>query len=60
MTFLVNDDGALSASDSEEVTLTVGAVNRPPLLTKVGLQDIERKLDFLPAKHASIASSLAR
>ncbi len=40
VTFIVTDDGSPALSDSEEVTLTVGDVNRPPVLDPIGNQVI--------------------
>jgi PKD repeat protein len=34
--FIVTDDGSPAASDSEEITITVGDVNRPPVLDAIG------------------------
>jgi hypothetical protein len=34
--FIVTDDGSPAASDSEEITITVGNVNRPPILAAIG------------------------
>jgi hypothetical protein len=40
VTFIVTDNGSPALSDSEEVTLTVGDVNRPPVLDPIGNQVI--------------------
>ena len=40
VTFIVTDNGSPALSDSEEVTLTVGDVNRPPVLDRIGNQVI--------------------
>jgi hypothetical protein len=34
--FIVTDDGVPAASDNEEITITVGDVNRPPVLDPIG------------------------
>ena len=36
VTFFATDDGSPNLSDSEEITITVGEVNRPPVLSPVG------------------------
>jgi len=36
VTFTVTDDGNPPSSDSEEITITVGDVNRPPVLDPIG------------------------
>jgi hypothetical protein len=36
LTFTVTDDGTPIASDSESITLTIGPVNRPPVLQPIG------------------------
>jgi len=40
VTFSVNDSGSPSESDFEEVTLSVGAVNRPPVLDPIGAHSV--------------------
>ena len=39
--FTVTDNGDPQASDSEAITITVGNVNRPPVLTPIGSQNIK-------------------
>jgi len=39
--FAVFDDGAPSESDTEEVTITVGATNRPPEFDPIGNQEVD-------------------
>ena len=41
MTFTVTDSGTPVQSDSEEVTITVGDVNRPPVLNPIGAKTVE-------------------
>ncbi len=41
VTFLVHDNGNPMASDSEAVTITVGDVNRPPVLAPVGNRNVD-------------------
>ena len=38
--FLINDDGSPVASDSEQITITVGDVNRPPVLQPIGNRSV--------------------
>jgi hypothetical protein len=40
VTFTVTDDGTPPQSDSEEVTITVGDVNRPPVLDPIGAKSV--------------------
>ncbi len=40
VSFTVTDNGAPEASDSEAITITVGDVNRPPVLSPVGDQSV--------------------
>jgi hypothetical protein len=42
--FTVTDDGTPAQSDSEEVTVTVGDVNRPPVLNPIGAKTVEEGL----------------
>jgi len=48
VTFMVTDDGAPTQSDSEQVTITVGDVNRPPVLNSIGAKTVNENesLDF--------------
>ncbi len=48
VTFTVTDDGAPTQSDSEQVTITVGDVNRPPVLNSIGAKTVNENeaLDF--------------
>ena len=46
VTFIVTDNGIPELSDSEEVTLTVGEVNRPPVLDPIGNQVIPNEEEF--------------
>jgi hypothetical protein len=46
VTFIVTDNGIPELSDSEEVTLTVGDVNRPPILDPIGNQVIPNEEEF--------------
>ena len=46
MTFIVSDNGSPELSDSEEVTLTVGGVNRPPVLDPIGNQVIDSGVEL--------------
>lgn len=39
--FAVTDNGSPPASDSEEVTITVGNVNRPPVLDPIGAKSVD-------------------
>ncbi|HID29944.1 MAG TPA: hypothetical protein EYP19_08065, partial [Desulfobacterales bacterium] len=39
--FTVSDDGTPSQNDSETVTITVGDVNRPPVLDTIGAKTVE-------------------
>jgi PKD repeat protein len=39
--FIVTDDGSPAASDSEEITITVGNVNRPPILDSIGDHQVD-------------------
>jgi polyisoprenoid-binding protein YceI len=41
VTFTVTDDGTPAESDSEEVTITVGNVNRPPVLNTIGAKIVD-------------------
>jgi hypothetical protein len=41
MTFIVTDDGVPMASDSETITVTVGDVNRPPVLNTIGNRSVD-------------------
>ncbi|MDY6838283.1 MAG: putative Ig domain-containing protein [Thermodesulfobacteriota bacterium] len=41
VTFTVTDSGTPIQSDSEDVTITVGNVNRPPVLTTIGARSID-------------------
>ncbi|MDY6952568.1 MAG: putative Ig domain-containing protein, partial [Thermodesulfobacteriota bacterium] len=41
VTFTVTDNGSPEQSDSEEVTITVGNVNRPPVLNAIGAKTVE-------------------
>ncbi|MGD8833425.1 MAG: putative Ig domain-containing protein [Desulfobacteraceae bacterium] len=42
VTFTVTDDGdPVSLSDSETVTITVGGVNRPPVLAAIGAREVD-------------------
>jgi alpha-tubulin suppressor-like RCC1 family protein len=41
VTFVVSDDGFPSYSDSETITITVGNVDRPPLLTSPGDKSVD-------------------
>jgi len=41
VTFTVTDDGTPIKSDSEEVTITVGNVNRPPVLNTIGAKSVD-------------------
>jgi hypothetical protein len=41
VTFTVTDDGSPMKSDSEEVTITVGNVNRPPVLAAIGAKSVD-------------------
>ena len=41
VTFTVTDNGSPIQSDSEEVTITVGNVNRPPVLNTIGSKSVE-------------------
>ena len=41
VTFTVTDNGSPIQSDSEEVTITVGNVNRPPVLNGIGSKTVE-------------------
>jgi hypothetical protein len=41
VTFSVTDDARPMASDSETITITVGAVNRPPVLDPIGNRTID-------------------
>lgn len=41
VTFTVFDDGNPMASDSEQLTITVGRVNRPPVLGAIGDQSVD-------------------
>jgi hypothetical protein len=40
VTFTVTDDATPPLSDSEEVTITVGDVNRPPVLDPIGAKSV--------------------
>jgi len=40
VTFTVTDNGSPVQSDSEEVTITVGDVNRPPVLNSIGAKTV--------------------
>jgi hypothetical protein len=40
VTLTVTDDGVPAASDSESITITVGDVNRPPVLAPIGNQQV--------------------
>jgi len=40
VTFTVTDDGASTQSDSEQVTITVSDVNRPPVLNSIGAKTV--------------------
>ncbi len=41
VTFTVTDDGSPAESDSETVTITVGNVNRPPVLGTIGSKSVD-------------------
>jgi hypothetical protein len=41
VTFTVTDDGTPIQSDSEQVTMTVGNVNRPPVLNPIGAKTVD-------------------
>ena len=41
VTFTVTDDGSPAESDSETVTITVGNVNRPPVLSTIGSKSVD-------------------
>jgi hypothetical protein len=41
VTFTVTDDGSPAASDSETVTISVGGVNRPPVLNSIGSKSVD-------------------
>jgi len=45
--FIVTDDGIPAASDSEEITITVGDVNRPPVLDAIGSRQVNEGDDLL-------------
>jgi hypothetical protein len=49
VTFTVTDDGSPSQSDSEQVTSTVGDVNRPPVLNSIGAKTVNEnvRLEFV-------------
>lgn len=40
VTFTVTDDGSPNQSDSETITITVGNINRPPVLNAIGDQSV--------------------
>jgi len=40
VTFIVTDNGSPAQSDSEQVTITVGDVNRPPVLNSIGAKTV--------------------
>jgi hypothetical protein len=48
ITFTVTDDGDPVASDSEEITVSVGIANNPPVLDTIGPQDatVDTELSF--------------
>jgi hypothetical protein len=48
VTFTVTDNGFPAQSDSEEVTITVGDVNRPPVLNSIGAKTVNenKSLEF--------------
>ena len=48
VTFTVTDNGSPAQSDSEQVTITVGDVNRPPVLNSIGAKTVNENesLDF--------------
>lgn len=41
VTFTVTDNGSPNKSDSEDVTITVGDVNRPPVLNAIGAKSVD-------------------
>jgi hypothetical protein len=41
VTFTVTDDGSPAESDSETVTISVGNVNRPPVLSTIGSKSVD-------------------
>ena len=41
VTFTVTDDGSPAESDSEVVTISVGNVNRPPVLGTIGSKSVD-------------------
>ncbi|MDP8238819.1 MAG: Ig-like domain-containing protein [Candidatus Hatepunaea meridiana] len=40
VTFIVTDDGVGNLTDEETITISVGDVNRPPVLTEIGDQEV--------------------
>jgi hypothetical protein len=46
VTFSVTDQGSPSESDSETVTITVGNVNRPPVLSTIGSKSVDEGVLF--------------
>jgi hypothetical protein len=55
VTFRASDDGTPSASDSESVTLTIGAVNAPPVLAPIGRRSTRVGQPLHVAIHATDA-----